>query len=143
HTIDVNSGATRNFERSSGLLVRDRNSGLSFDGRQIPIEALFEARFIEHHRMQRLGERTYAVESGLRHIADFAEILIEFRIGISPGRPSEHSAQGREYLPELVVQLTGDVAQGGFLCRDQLLCQVAPLLGESRQPAKEFAVRAD
>ena len=79
----------------------------------------------------------------MRHIADFAEILIEFRIGISPGRPSEHSAQGREYLPELVVQLTGDVAQGGFLCRDQLLCQVAPLLGESRQPAKEFAVRAD
>ena len=44
---------------------------------------------------------------------------------------AQHRSHGGENLPELIVQFARDIAQRGFLCRNQSLRQIAALL-ESR-----------
>ena len=80
YAINVHARAARNFKNRARLLIRDRNAGLPLDHWQIPIEALLESGFIEHHWMQRLRECANFLKSRLRDIADFDEAGIELGV---------------------------------------------------------------
>ena len=60
----------------------------------------------------------------------FLEVLAERgAVGELLSGATEHGADGRQDLAKFIVQLTGDMAERGFLGGDELLREVAALLG--------------
>src|SRR5206468_1740095 len=57
--------------------------------------------------------------------------------------PPQHCAHRREDLTEVVVQLTRDMPQGGFLGGDQLLRQITSLVRKRSQLMEEQPIGAD
>ena len=91
--------------------------------------------------MQRLRKTADIVQRGLGNFADFAQFGPErrtFRRLIA--RPAQHRAHGSEDLSELIVKFPGNVTQGGFLRRNQLLSQLAALFRERGELREQMTV---
>ena len=116
-------------KRGSAFLVGYANSSLPFHHRQVPLDRQLQAGLIEHHRVERLRQAADLFQRALR---DFAH-LEQFRAkrGIFRRQTTRSSQHCRSQdLPELVVQFAGNMAQRGFLRRDQSLRQFAALCGK-------------
>ena len=69
--------------------------------------------------MKGLGEAADIVECGLRDALDFLEVGVDGGIsGEMLAGAADERADGGEDLAELIVEFTGDVAEGGFLGSD-------------------------
>ena len=94
--------------------------------------------------MQGLREAADVVERGLRDALDFLEIGVDGGIGGEIfSSAADKGADGGEHLAKFVVELTGDVAEGGFLRGDKFLREVAALRGELGDLGEEAAVVAN
>src|SRR5215467_536693 len=94
--------------------------------------------------MQRLRKRPNVIQRGLRNFLDF------FQVGVKRGSLSrlfagsaQHRANGGKYLPKFVVEFARNVPQRGFLRGNQLLRQIAALLGKLGEARKDLAVAAN
>ena len=94
--------------------------------------------------MQGLGKRSNVVQCRLRDALYFFQLLAKRRfIGQVISSAAQHGPDRGQDLAELVVQFTGDMPQGGLLCRDQFLRQFASLFGEFCKPRKNLLIAAD
>src|SRR5262249_51461636 len=57
--------------------------------------------------------------------------------------PAEHRAHRGEHLSELVVQLSGDLPQGGLARRDELLRELAAFRRQARKSGEQVSIRPD
>ena len=87
--------------------------------------------------MQRLRKAANFVQRTLRDFANFAQVSAQTRVfrHLISG-PAEHGTHGRQNLSEFIVQFARNVAQSGFLGRDQFLRQFAALRGKRRELRK-------
>jgi len=119
----VDGRASIHRKRRPGFLVGYANSGLPFHHRQIPLNGLHKAGLVKHNGMERLRKTPYFLQRGLGDLANLKQIGTQLRSFLDLiASPPQHCAHCREDLTEVVVQLTRDMPQSGFLGGDQFLC---------------------
>lgn len=142
HAVKMNRDIAVDVSAGTALLVSYCDSVLLFKSWEIDAERAFKSGVVEHHGMQRLRERADFVERGLHDVAHLFEVGSQSGIdGWNPASGAlQHGANGGEDLAEFVMQFAGNVAEGVFLNRNQLLGQFAAALGESGHLIEHFAV---
>src|ERR1035441_1398573 len=139
--VEVDGDRAVQFARRAGLLVVYLNARLFLEAGQILIHRAFESHFVQDHRMQRVRQGAHLLERGLHDLLHLAQIGAQ-RVGVakSPAGALQHGSARRQNLPEIVVQVAGDGAEGVFLHGDQLLRQLAAPRRELRHLFKHAPV---
>ncbi len=142
--VNVHAGAAIHRKRRALFLIGYGNSGLSFYGRNVPVERALESGLVEHHRMQRLRKAANALQSSLHDLENFLQISTQGRtLRSMRSSAPQHRTNGGENLSEFIVQFARNVTQRGFLRGNQLLRQFAAALGNLRQAREQPPVPAN
>src|ERR1017187_8308743 len=105
NAVNMHPGAPVHRKSRTLLLIGYGNPGLTFYGRNVPVERALEPGLVQHHGMQRLRQAANALQSTLHDLENFLQVRSQRRaLGrVRPCAP-QHRAYRSENLSKLVMQ---------------------------------------
>src|SRR5262245_56203845 len=131
YPIDVDAHRAVDWPCRAAPLIRYGDPGLALNDAQVPVDRPFQSGCLERRRMQRLRHLPRVVQRGLGDVRTLLQVGWNRRAGrqLTAG-PPEHRPDCRQHLAELVVKLSRDFAKCRLSRLDELLCELATVVGQ-------------